>query len=224
MCPELHEQPHGLKGIERAARDADAGGFVEVPDGNGNIPHSVTEVDTLDEELRVEEEVVGVSIEGNAFEDLSLIGSETGVKVGDVLAEDDVFDDRQSAIGEVFDEGHSAVEGFSSSTYSRAENDIADVELDEADGQGDDTAVVLVVGVDHDDVIGAAVEGGPVTGFLIAAVAPIFGVLDDGQTDGLGEFDGFVFADIIDEDDLIDGLLGKIAKGSFEGSLGVVCG
>jgi len=39
---------------------------------------------------------------------------------------------------------------------------------------GDKPGVVLVIGVQHDDRIGAVGQGGIVTGFLVSAIAPVF--------------------------------------------------
>lgn len=116
------------------------------------------------------------------------------------------------------------MEGFAAGADAVAEHDVADAGFEEAEEIGYESAVVLVIGVEHDDDVGAVVEGGVVAGFLVGAVAAVDGVADDGQAEALGDFDGVVAGAVIDEDEFGVTAGGDVADGGFEGGGGVVGG
>ena len=120
---------------------------------------------------------------GDGVEDFSGVASKAAVEVAEVLSEDDVFDDGEATVGEVFVGGHAGLEGFFSGANAVAEHDVAESGLHEAEEVGDESAVVLVIGVQHDDGVGVSFAGGVVTGFLVGAVAAVFLVLDDGESE-----------------------------------------
>src|SRR5207302_5883050 len=99
-----------------------------------------------------------------------------------------------------------------------------DAQLDDADGVRNDPRVVLVVGVDHDHDVGAVVEAVAVAGLLVAAVAGVLVVDDDGQAHGAGDGDGVVGAAIVDEEDVVHTAGGEVGECRGERGLGVVCG
>ena len=57
----------------------------------------------------------------------------------------------------------------------------------------------------HDDDVGAYLEGGFITGFLVGAVAAVLGVDEDVvEVEGFGDGDGVVAAGVIYEDDFVN--------------------
>ena len=112
-------------------------------------------MDGLHEELRVEHEVVGVALEGDALQHLTAVDAEAAVEVAEVLAEGEVLHERQKAIGQILIDRHSAVQRLGARADAAAQHHVADAQLDEADRQRDDAAVVLVIGVDHHHHVGA---------------------------------------------------------------------
>ena len=86
----------------------------------------------------------------------------------------------------------------------------------------DDPAVVLVIGVDHDHDVGAAVQGFPVARLLVAAVAAVRRVNDDRQAHLAGHLDRAVRAAVVDEDDLVHAAGRHVGQGRRQGALGVV--
>ena len=103
-----------------------------------------------------------------------------------------------------------------------AQHHVADAQLDEADRVRDDPAVVLVVGMDHDDDVGPAFQGVAVARLLIAAVAAVLRVDDDRQAHLAGHLDGAVLAAVVHEDDLIDAAGGHVGQRGGQRALGVV--
>ena len=63
-------------------------------------------------------------------------------------------------------------------TDAAAEHHVADAQLDEADRVRNHAAIVLIIRMDHDHDVGAALQGFAIARLLIAAVAA---VLRDGR-------------------------------------------
>ena len=88
----------------------------------------------------------------------------------------------------------------------------------------DDRRVVLVVGVDHDDDVRAALEGRPVAGLLVAAVAAVLRVHDDVDAQLPRDLDRAVARAVVDEDDVVHVRLRHVGVRPLERLLGVVRG
>src|SRR5262249_13921694 len=93
---------------------------------------------------------------------------------------------------------------------------------DDADGVGDDPAVILVVGVDHDDDVGPVGQRRLVARLLVAAVAAVLGVLQDRQAHLAGDLDGAVGAAVVHQADLVHRAGGDGGQRGGGGALGVV--
>ena len=63
---------------------------------------------------------------------------------------------------------------------------------------------VLVVGVEHDDDIGASGQSFAVAGLLVASVAVVAVVLKDEEAEAAAEIDGMVGTVIVDQDADVD--------------------
>jgi hypothetical protein len=86
----------------------------------------------------------------------------------------------------------------------------------ELDSCPDDPAVVLVIGMDHHDVVGTEFQGQLVAGLLVAAVTLVLLVDDDLQAHAAGDIGGGVAAAIVDEDDLIDDSRRDVGDGPLQ--------
>src|SRR5579862_8269660 len=82
---------------------------------------------------------------------------------------------------------------------------------------------VLVVGMNHDDDVGASGQSFAITGLLVAAVTIIAIVLEDVQTETAGNIDGLIGTAVIDQDADVNEF-GKFSDGRFESLLRVVSG
>ena len=96
--------------------EIDARGFLEITHGHGHIAETKTEVNGLDQELRIEDEVVGISLERHRFEHLTAIDSEARVKIAEVLAQGEVLEACQSTVGDILPRRHAASQGFAPRT------------------------------------------------------------------------------------------------------------
>ncbi len=206
------------------ASEVDAARFIEVANRHGNITHAETKLHALHQHLAVEDEVVRVFFKRNGGQDFAFVGAKTGVSVTHVLAEPKVLDQRQSTVGQVLNKWHSALKSFTPSADSRAEHDIAVIQPHETDRQVKHPAVVLIVRMDHDDVVGTEFQSVSIAAFLVPAVSGILLMLDHLETNFVGQLGGLVTTAIVDEDDLINPLLRKIEQGSFQRFRCVVSG
>src|SRR5438105_2404420 len=87
--------------VAQAALEVDAAGFGEIPNGYRYVAEPEAEPHGLDEELRVENEVVRVALEGHALKDLPPEDAEAAVEVAQVLAQGDVFARGQESVADV---------------------------------------------------------------------------------------------------------------------------
>ena len=190
--------------------------------GTGHVAEAEAEVDRLHQELRVEDEVVGVALERDRFQHFAAVDAEAAVEVAEVLAEGHVLERRQGAVGEVLPPRHAAGQGLVPRPDPAAQDHVADAQLDDADGVRDHPAVVLVVRVDHHDDVGPVLQGVAVAGLLVAAVAAVLRVLNDRQAHLAGDLDGAVRAAVVHQEDLVDRPDGNVGEGGGQGALGVV--
>ena len=207
--------------VDAGAAEVDGGGLFEVLGGAGDFADAEAEVSGLGEHLVVEDEVVGEVEEGKALEDGAAPATVAGVVLGDFLREQDVFSQGEEAVGEVFVDGHAADEG-SLAKDAGIEHVVELVVGDHGGHGGDEARSVLVVGVEHDDDVGSTGEGDGVAGFLVAAVATVFLVLDGDESEFAGESGGVVLAGVVGEDDVVDDFVGHFVEGLPEGFGGVV--
>ncbi len=96
---------------------------------------------------------------------------------GELDAQEQIFKGGQQAVGYVFVEGHAATQGCASDN-SGAEDYVVDSVGDHAGHGRDQERRVLVVGVDHDDYVGAGGQGFAITGLLVPSVA-VVAVVDE---------------------------------------------
>ena len=201
-----------------AAAKVDRGGLGEIPGGTGNFSHAETEENDLREHFVVEDEVVAIGFEGKGFEDAAREGAVTGVIFREFVVHHEILKQGEDAVGDVFVKRHAARE----STYAKdagAEGDVIFAVSDHAGKRNKQMRRILVIGMDHDNDVGAAAEGFSVAGFLVAAVSEIF-VMDEGEhAEFGGKRRGLVGAGVVNQNDFVDEFAREFAMGFLE-SLG----
>ncbi|MEY3456972.1 MAG: hypothetical protein RL215_129 [Planctomycetota bacterium] len=201
--PEGEHHPECEKSVAEAATKVDAAGFVEIADRDGDITEPEAEEYRLGKELGVEDEIVGIELPGDGLKNFSAVGAEAAVKIPEILTENDVFENGQATIGDVLPCRHPALQCFCTSTDAGSKHDIDVADANEFSSNRNHSAVVLVVGMNHHDDISAAEECFGVAGFLVASVARVSLVLNDGQSQSPGYFDCLITTAVINEDNLI---------------------
>src|SRR5262249_44391561 len=190
--------------VAHTPAERDARGIRGVAYRHGHVAESIAEVDALNEELRVEDEIVRVHQEWDRLEHLAPVAAQPAVKVAQVLSERDVLEDRQPAICDVLPDWHAALERLTPGTDPRAQDHVADPELDEPDKVRNPPAGVLIVRMNHQDDLGGALQCRSVARLLIGPVAAIRAVLDDPQPELACDRDGIVARAVVDQQDVVD--------------------
>src|SRR5262249_55402651 len=153
-----------------APPEIDTTRLLEVAYRHRHVAQAEPEPHRLYQELSVEDEVVGVLLEGNALQHRAAIDAEAAVEIAKVLTQGEVLDRRQEAVGKVLPRRHPALERLVARTNATAQHHVANTQLDESDYMRDHTTVVLVVRVDHHHDVGAAFQGVAVTRLLVSTV------------------------------------------------------
>jgi len=221
--PEAEAAEGGERVGARPAQ-ADARRFVEIADRHRDVAEAEAEVDGLEEELGVEHEVVRVLLERDRLQEVAGVGAEAAVPLAEVLAGQHVLEQGEPAVRQVLDPGHAAGDRLVTGADAVAEDQVEDAEAKDVDRGRDQPGVVLVVRVDHDDIVGAPVERLPVAGLLVAAVPEIPLVADEGDGEVLGDLRGLVSARVVDHDDLVAAAGREPAEGDLQGFGRVVRG
>ena len=164
--------------------------------------------ENLREHLVVEHEVVGVVREVKGLE--QFLGERTiaGVVFGKFRADHEVFRESEKAVGDEFPPRHAAEQRVATKNAT-AEHARMQVVGDHRGHRRNELWRVLIIGVHHDDDVGASFEREAVTGLLIAAVAGVFLVDVNFHAEELRcDFHGVVAAAVVHEDNQIhDALL-----------------
>src|SRR5438128_8638680 len=74
--PELADDAERAEAVLDAAAEVDAARLVEVAHRHRDVAEAEAQVDRLDQELGVEDEVVGVALERHALQDLAAVDAE----------------------------------------------------------------------------------------------------------------------------------------------------
>ena len=110
--------------------------------------------------------------------------------LGQVQPEREVLDHRQEAVGDVLPGRHATRQRVAQE--AAAEHEVAAPVDDRLDQRRDPRGVVLVVGVEHHDDVGAGLQRRVVARLLVAAVAPVLGMDDHVEAELAGDVDGLV--------------------------------
>ena len=179
--------------------------------------------DGLDDDLVVEDEIVGVALDRQASEQPAAEGAQAGVVFGQFLAKRNILYEREKPVRDVLVPGHAASDGVLRQN-ARAQHHVVLAVGDHGRHRGYQQRRVLVVRVHHDDDVRSQPECLPVAGLLIPPVALVELVTDRLQAEFTGERDGLVAAGVIDEHDLVNDLGVKLGYRSRKCRLRVIGG
>ena len=176
----------------------------------------------LGDQLLVEHEVVAVEVVRDGLEQVPAVGAQARVVFGQVEPEGQVLEAGQEPVADVLPARHPA--GQRVAQEPAAEHQVARAGGDRGDEGGDPRRVVLVVGVEHDDDLGAGRQGRVVARLLVAAVAAVLAVDDDVEPELPGDVDGLVARHVVDQDDLVDEVVRDVRIRALERPRRVVGG
>ncbi len=204
VCIPLSEDAQRRKGIDDGPSQTDAAGLIEVAHRHGHITDLESKVNALEQELRIEHKVVAVAFEGDGFEHGASVGAEAAVPFAEILSGHDVFDEGESSVHEILDGGHVATKRLGTGTDAITQNDIADSQSKKSYCVRHYAGVVLIIGVEHDHIVRAAVECFPIASLLVGAVAAIAIVAEKCDRKPLSDAYRVVRAGIVADDDFVD--------------------
>lgn len=141
-----------------------------------------------------------------------------------VLAGEHVLEQGEPPVCQVLDQGHAAGQSLLPGADAVAEDQVEDAEAEDLDGGRHQPRVVLVVGVDHHDIVRAPVERLPIAGLLVSAVAQVLLVPNQGDRQPLGDLRGLVPARVVDHDHLVATVVGEPGEGELQGLRRIVGG
>src|SRR6202140_3503 len=182
--------------VFHAAAKVDGRGLLEILCGTGDFTDAETEVHALGQHLIVEDEVVGIFQQRQVGEHFAAEGAVSGVVLGKLYSQKKILEGGKQPVGNVFVDGHAA-EQSAAADDARSQHDVINIVSDHARHGGDQQRRVLIVGVEHDDDVGARREGLAVAGLLVASVAIIAVVLEDVQAKAAGKIHSLVGAGIV---------------------------
>ena len=171
----------------------------------------------LNEELLIEDEIVGARFEVDRFQYPPVIGAIARVILGKIQPENDVLEDGEKAIREVLDRWHAARKNLLAAADAGPQDDIDDTGFDEACHERNERPVVLIIGVQHHDHVRVGLEREPVARFLVSAVPTVLGMLMHLDSQLPCDFDSVVRAGVVYEDDVLAGAFWKPPKRRLEG-------
>src|SRR5579883_636826 len=95
------EGPQRPETVPHAPLEVDAARLGKVTHRYRDIAQAEAEANSLDQQLRIEDEVIRVSFKWNAFQHRTAIDSETAVEITEVLSQRDVLDSGQEPVAQV---------------------------------------------------------------------------------------------------------------------------
>ena len=222
----------GVDDVHGVADAIDAADFVAVVGRYRNFVDACAGAEKLDDDLGVEVKHVRVEFEGNAAEGGGGVGLVAGVELGERGAEDEILVGGEGFITDPLIEGHAALAGVAGGQHARAQHDVGGAVGERRKEIGQHLGGVLSVAVEEGDVVEALFDGVVVAEFLVAAVALVHGVREDGEFVAVGaeaaefvrEGVGGVAGAVVDDEDLgfVAGQGGDAAEHLHDRRLGVV--
>ena len=144
------------------------------------------------------------------------------MEIPEVLAQHDIFDGRQKAVGKILVDRHPALQRFFSGPDARANNNIANVRLQKPDRERNNPGVILIVRMHHDDNPRPALQRQIIASFLIGSIAFVFGMGHHRKTKTLRDCDGIVLAPVITQNNFVRETLRDISNGPFQSFFGII--
>src|ERR1043165_8029895 len=110
----------------------------------------------------------------------------------------------------------------SNSENARTEGDIVFTERNHCGQRHDQVRRILIIRVQHDDDIRTTPQRFAIASFLVAPVAKVLAMYKSGEAQFSGDFCGRITATVVDQNDLVDKVLGDFAISLFERFCGVI--
>src|SRR5439155_19730418 len=148
--------------------------------GNGELGDACASVEQLDDDLRVEVEVVGVQAIGDAAERLHRVDSIAAVELREAGAEEEVLDPREDPVTDELVEGHSAAQSREPVHHATPEDGVRHPLPQRPHEAWKNLGGVLPVAVEHGDEVEALGYRIRVADLLIASVPAIEPLTDQG--------------------------------------------
>src|ERR1019366_3132550 len=208
--------------VLHAAPEIDGGGFLEILGGAGNFADAEPEVNALGEHLVVKNEIVAIFSEGQAGQHLAAESAIAGVILRQLDPQEKVFKSGEQPGGNVLVKGHASAQGGAANDAG-TENDVIDAVGNHARHRRCQKRRVLIVGMDHDDDVGAGGQCFAVAGLLIAAIAVVAVVDKRLQTEPVRDFESAIGTVVVDQNADID-QVGQVPNRRFQRLLRVVRG
>jgi len=142
------------------------------------------------------------------------------VVLGQTQAEGQVLDLGQESVADVLPARHPTGQWIAQE--SAAQGHVRLPGLDRRDELRDARGVVLIVGVQHDDDVGAHLEGTVVAGLLVSAVSAILLVNRDVESEVVRDVDRLILRHVVDQNDVVNDVVRNVVVGPFERECRVV--
>src|SRR5208337_2138922 len=218
---ELQSGCEHTEAILNAAAEIDGGGFLEILGGTGNFADAEAEIDALGEHLVVEDEIVAILPQRQAGEHVAAESAITGVILRQLDVQEQVLKSGEQAVGDVLVKRHASAQR-SAAEDAGTENDVIHAVSDHARHGGYQQRRVLIIGMNHDDHVGAGGQSFAVASLLIAAVT-VVAVVDEGrQAQPTRDFDSAIGTVVVDENADID-QVGQFPYRSFQRPFRIEC-
>jgi len=205
---ENHRLQYG-EPVAHRRPERDLGCLIEIARLDRNLPNLQTLRHSLRDDVRIEDESVGVGREIHRLEITSTVGSEPAVVLRQVDQERRVFDCRQEDVAEVLPFRHPSLKRLSSQ-HPAPEDGVALSAKEWIDQVRNHGRVVLVIRVNHHDNLGASLESRAIAGLLVRPVAEVGRVHDDVKPEAVRLLDRPIARGVIDENDVVDAPLRDI--------------
>src|SRR6266851_7228347 len=198
----LKRRADDAQAVLHAASEIDRRRFGKVARGAADLADVEPEPDGLHEHLIIENEVVGILLERQRLEKAARKGAIAGVVLRQFVPEQQIFDSRQDAVGNVFPDRHPAGQRADAED-ARAQHHVEMSAGDHPRHGRHQPRRVLVVGVDHHHDVRPAPQRLGVAGLLVPAVAAVLLVHHHVQAQLARHAHRLVIRLVVDEDDVV---------------------
>src|SRR6185437_14235346 len=181
---ELQRGGHHSQPVLHTAAEVDGGGCRKILGGAGDFADVEAEIYALGQHLVVENKVIGVFQQRQFRQNTAAESPVAGVVLGKLGLQEPVLHQSEKAVGNVLVTRHSAAQGASAQN-ARAQHHIVNAISHHAGHGRHQQGRVLIVGVNHDDDVGAGAEGLAVAGLLVAAITVVAVVSEGVQSQPL---------------------------------------
>src|SRR5579885_333349 len=203
---------NGAQDVSGVPHAVDVTNLVAIEGGDGNLADAEALMMQLNDDLRVEMEIIGHVGEVDLLEGVKIIGPVSTMKLGEIQSESAVFKVGQDAVADVFISRHAALERAAVILHhARSEDGVSRAGDDRMVHAVQDLRRILAVAVQQHDRVEALFYEIAVPGLLIAAIAKVsrmpqhlkFGVIAE-RLQADGEFIGRVLTGVIENNHFLD--------------------